>query len=200
VKVTDSNNNSDSKPFAFQIYPILNSATASFHPGEAGFAYSPVTVSSTGGTGSYSWSLVAPNGLSISSGGVVSGQPAAAATTITVRVSDGIATKDTVFSVPIASQVGLTPATLTTHAKVGTAYSVTFVGAGGTGGYTGFTLTGGLPNGVTYNSTTHILAGTPLPLSAATYNFTITVRDNNVAACGGAGCQRTIPYTLIVDP
>ena len=72
--------------------PVLTITSATFHPGEVGVAYSPVTLAATGGVGAYSWSISVgslPAGLTVTTGGVVSGTPTAAGTpSFTVRVAD----------------------------------------------------------------------------------------------------------------
>ena len=61
-------------------------------------------------------------------------------------------------------------------ATKGTAYSETISAQGGTSPYT-FALSGSLPTGLTLNTSTGVISGTPTV--AGTYNFTITVVDAN---------------------
>jgi hypothetical protein len=82
--------------------------------------------------------------------------------------------------------ITVNPATLP-NGVVGTPYSQTVSGSGGTGPYT-FTLSSGaLPNGLMLNATTGVISGTPT--AAGTFNFTITATDAN-------GCPGTRPYTM----
>lgn len=64
----------------------------SFHAGEVGLAYAPVTISVSGGTTPYYWMLSSgalPGGLNISPDGVISGTPTmAGAFNFTVEVND----------------------------------------------------------------------------------------------------------------
>jgi large repetitive protein len=56
----------------------LTIASPVFHPGETGVSYAPVTLSASGGVAPYVWSVsmgALPGGLTMSTGGVVSGTP-----------------------------------------------------------------------------------------------------------------------------
>jgi hypothetical protein len=59
---------------------------------------------------------------------------------------------------------------------VGSAYSETISGAGGTGPYTFAVTSGALPTGTSLNTSTGVISGTPS--AAATYSFTIQATDS----------------------
>jgi hypothetical protein len=71
----------------------------------------------------------------------------------------------------------------------GTPYSQAFTQSGGAGTIT-WSLTGALPNGVTFNTATGVLSGTP----TQTGNFPITV-----TATDANGCLGSRGYTLVVN-
>jgi large repetitive protein len=65
-------------PTAVANHDPLTIAFPVFHAGETGVAYAPVTLSAAGGVAPYTWSVsvgALPGGLTLSSGGVVSGTP-----------------------------------------------------------------------------------------------------------------------------
>lgn len=73
---------------------LLTITSAVFHVGEVGIAYSSVALSASGGVPPFRWTSSVgslPGGLSLSSGGVVSGTPTAAGGfSFTVRVADTV--------------------------------------------------------------------------------------------------------------
>jgi len=88
--------------------PVALTATAPFHGGEVGIAYAPVALAATGGVQPYKWSISAgalPDGLTLGSDGIVSGNPTTAGTFgFTVQVADsGDSSATMPASVPIAA-------------------------------------------------------------------------------------------------
>ena len=81
-----------------------------------------------------------------------------------------------VFTLKPASTLTVTTASLPA-AAVSTAYSTTLAAAGGTGsGYTWAVSAGSLPAGLSLNSSTGVISGTPN--AAGTSNFTVQVTDS----------------------
>ncbi|MBM3091427.1 hypothetical protein GFB56_11435 [Ensifer sp. T173] len=148
-------------------------------------------LSTSGGTGPYSYSLVAgsnlPPGLSLSSSGVISGTPTGSGPyNFTVRVVDSTTptanTLDKAYSVLIAPPaIDVTPDT-PPHGGVGTAYSVQFSASGGTPGYTYTRDSGSLPAGLTL-SASGLLSGTPSAVGSSTFN--LKVQDSTTISTGG---------------
>jgi len=188
VKVTDSLGNSASGTFSVTVKTGLAITTASPLPvGYAGVAYSQ-TFAATAGTGTgYTWSVtsgassLAAVGLSLSSGGVLSGTtPVAGTATFGVQVKDSagnIATGN--FSVTINAALTVTsPATLPAG-YAGLAYSQTLTATGGSGaGYT-WTVTSGsgeLTAVALGLSSGGVLSGTT-PV-AGTATFGVQVKDS----------------------
>src|SRR4030095_9341396 len=162
--------------------------------GTVGVAYSQ-TVSATGGTGSYTFSVSAgslPAGLSLNAAtGAITGTPTTAATSnFTITATDGLgATGARAYSVTINPAITVNPATLP-NGTVGVAYSQTVSATGGTGSYTFSVSAGSLPAGLSLNAATGAITGTPT--AVATSNFTITATD-------GLSATGTRAYTVAVN-
>jgi Putative Ig domain len=86
--------------------------------------------------------------------------------------------------------ITLSPSTLP-DGNVGTAYNQTIVATGGTPPYTYAVSSGSLPSGLTLDSATGIISGTPD--TTGTSNFDITATDN-------VGCTGTHSYSITINP
>ena len=97
----------------------------------------------------------------------------------------------------ICPTITVNPATAV-NGTVGSAYSQTFTGSGGTGPYTFARVTGTLPPGLILNANNGLLSGTPT--QAGTFGFTIEATD--VLGClGTRGYSVTIVCpTITVNP
>ena len=153
--------------------------TSSLPNGTVGTAYSQALAAS-GGTGGYVWSVSAgalPTGLSLSTGGTISGTPTAAGTAnFTATVTDSShQSASKALSIAVNPPLTVTTASLPAG-TVGTAYSQTLAASGGTGGYVWTVSGGALPAGLSL-SAGGTLSGTPT--AAGTANFTATVADSS---------------------
>ncbi len=183
VQVKDVNNVTATQSYTVSITAAPSIGTASLGNGEVSMAYSQ-TISATGGTTPYAFSLVSgslPTGLSLSSGGVLSGTPiAGGSSTFTVQVKDAnniTATQS--YTVTIATAPSINTASLG-NGEVGLAYSQTISASGGTTPYTFTVSSGTLPTGLNLSSG-GMLSGTPTAGGSAA--FTVQVKDaNNVTA------------------
>ncbi|MDT8069762.1 MAG: putative Ig domain-containing protein [Terriglobia bacterium] len=162
----------------------LSISTTSVPNATSGQGYN-VTLMATGGSTPYTWSQTGlPAGLSMSSGGVISGTPTSSGTfSFTAKVTDTSSTTQTsskALSITVAAAAPTNPLSITTSAlpggTVGSNYSATVQATGGTGAYTWNVTSGALPSGVTLSATTGQLSGTPG--TAAQYNFTLQVTDS----------------------
>ncbi|MFN5783542.1 MAG: putative Ig domain-containing protein, partial [Novosphingobium sp.] len=161
--------------------------------GAVAAAYSQ-TVSAAGGTGPYTYAVsagVLPTGLTLSSGGLLSGTPTAGGTfSFTITGTDsssfpGPFSGSQAYTVNIAAPTIALPATSLAGGLIGSAYSASITPAsGGTSPYTYAVTAGALPGGLTLNPSSGAITGTPSALG--TFNFTIAVTDSST----GTG-----PYT-----
>jgi hypothetical protein len=203
VTVTDAAGATSAKTFTLTVNAAL--ATAQAVPTTVGTvntlisSFTPVTAS--GGTTPYAYALsgaTLPTGMSFSTTtGTVSGTPSTTLTTavFTVTVTDAAAaTSAKTFSLTVNSALTTTQAVAT---KVGTsgaaiASFTPVTASGGTTPYS-FALTGGvLPTGMSFNTTTGAVSGTPTTTLAAT-TFTVTATD-----AAGATSAKTFALTVNV--
>ena len=140
------------------------------------FALSP-----TGGSSPYTWGLKAgttplPSGLALGSDGSIRGTPTVTSTaTHTFTLTD--ATSTTVEK-PLQLVIRANPLSITTpspldQGTVNQPYSEQVAASGGTGAYT-WSVSPPLPNGLTLNTSTGQISGTPSAVSGLTHTFTVT--------------------------
>ncbi len=175
--------------------------TSSLTGGTQGTAYS-ATLTASGGTTPYSWSVSAgalPGGLSLTaSSGSISGTPTAAGTfSFTTKVTDSASHSATQsLSITVTASVALTinrgSGTLPAG-QDGTAYNAVLSASGGNTPYTWSITTGVLPAGLTLNASTGQISGTPTTTGIDT--FTVQVRDSSSPTPQTA----TAAFTLTVD-
>jgi len=180
------------------INPALVITTASLPSGTINTVYPTTTLNATGGTGALKWALASgtlPAGLTLSSAGVLSGTPTVFGSfPVTISVTDSASNPLTAtqnYTIVIVPQ---TPAITTTrlpNGVAGTAYNQTLTFTGGNGSTPVWTITaGGLPLGLSLNTATGAITGTPTNASAGnTYTFTVTV---------AVGVQTSAPVTLTI--
>ena len=189
VRATDANGCAATRAYTVApVCPTISISPASLTQGRVGQAYS-ATLTASGGTAPYStWSVTAgtlPTGLTLNaSTGVISGTPSVAAspaTSVTVRVNDNFGCQGTqVVSLQICPVITLSPVT-PAAGTVGTAYSQTITATGGSTPYTYSVQTGLLPPGLTLNSSTGVVSGTP----TAEVSNTVTMRATDANGCSG---------------
>ncbi|MHC4713164.1 MAG: putative Ig domain-containing protein, partial [Planctomycetota bacterium] len=185
IKVTDDDTpaNSDLQALSITVYADLDVTTTSLPDGQVGVSYNQ-TLAAGGGLTPYTWSITSgnlPAGLSLASAtGVISGTPTAYGTSnFTVKVEDDQSPPD---SDQQALSITVDPVDLeitTTSLPDGTvsaAYSQTLSATGGDTPYTWSVYSGSLPSGLSLNSSTGEINGTPT--SSGTSNFTVEVEDD----------------------
>src|ERR1035437_7526259 len=167
--------------------PALAITTSSLPSGTVGTAFSQ-TLAATGGAGGYSWSVVSgtlPAGLTLATGGSISGIPSAAgAFTFTVQAKDAAgATATRALGITInPPALAITTSSLPSG-TVGTAYSQTLAATGGTGGYSWSVVSGTLPAGLTLAAGGSISG---IPSAAGAFTFTVQAKDAAGATATGA--------------
>jgi subtilisin family serine protease len=183
VQVTDANSVTATQPLSITaVAPPLSVTTTSLPSGTVNAAYS-ATLTATGGTTPYSWSITVgalPAGLTLASGtGVISGTPTGTGTSsFTVQVTDS---NSSTATKALSITVGTTPPTVTTtslaNGTQNAAYNATLTATGGTTPYSWSIISGALPTGLTLASGTGVISGTPT--GTGTSNFTVQVSDAN---------------------
>jgi hypothetical protein len=161
--------------------PKLDITSTVLPPATVGVAYSQ-TLTATGGTPPYHWSVVAgllPAGLSLSSSGSITGAPSSAGMgAFTVLVADSGTDSDIqVLTLTVNAALQITTSSLP-NGTVSVAYSQQLAATGGSGTYTWSIANGGLPPGLSLSSGK--IAGTPT--TAGQYTFTVRVSDGTTSA------------------
>ena len=184
----------------FTVYSAITAtATTTAQITEVGIATSFTPLRATGGSGTYIYYVVSgnlPPGLTLnSSTGLVSGTPAASYSTATVifGVRDSAGGQAAATSSVSYTTYSLITATANTTAQtmeagVQISAFTPLVAAGGSGSYI-YSVLGAppLPAGLTYNSSTGLLSGTPtLGLGAITLTFTVADTVGGVATTTSA--------------
>jgi hypothetical protein len=145
-------------------------------------AYS-TTLTSIGGKGPFTWALASgtlPPGLTISTGGVISGTPTTlGSNTFKVSVTDSqtpTAAVDIVTeTITVNPPLSITTTSPLTAGAIGVPYTASLAAAGGVSPYTWSITSGTLPAGLTLSST-GLISGTPT--NQETQSFTVQVSDS----------------------
>ena len=164
---------------------------------EQGVAIIPVTLTATGGSGApYTFTATGlPAGLSISSTGTISGTPTVNGTfSYTVTITDSAGNQGTInCSVTVAPPLSVTCQT-NNVGEVGVPYnSGPMTVTGGVAPYTFSIGSGTLPAGLTLNTSTGAITGTP------TAPGTFTVKVTDAAGNVGTSCTITVNPGLSVS-
>jgi hypothetical protein len=187
---------------------VVTVGPASLPSATAGSAYSQ-TLSASGGTAPYTFTVSAgalPAGLTLSTGGVLSGTSTASGSfnfTVTAIDSGGTPISgNRAYTLTVASPTVTLPATTLAGGTTGQAYTAAINPAtGGTAPYTYALSAGTLPAGVTVNSATGALSGTPT--MAGTFAFTLTATDSTAGTAGVASQSYSLSIasaTLSITP
>ena len=184
ISVTDGRNLTQTKSFSITINdrgPVW-STTSPLPTFTRNSAYS-TTLVATDDDGIASYTLFSgslPAGLSLgTSTGVISGTPTAStASVFTIRVTDnGGNYSDRQFTMPNAGPAWSTTSPLPTFSK-NSAYSTTVVATDDSGNTPAYSLvSGSLPTGLTLNTSSGLISGTPTGDTTAT--FTLRATDSN---------------------
>lgn len=228
--LTDSSSPAQSKSVSLFLTiapaPVaLAITTTLLQNGQTGSPYS-ATLTATGGTTPYTWSLTSdtlPAGLSLNAfTGVISGTPTVAvnATALTFQVADSSSPPQN-KSVSLTLTIAVATLSITTsslpNGQVGTAYSAMLAATGGTTPYT-WSLTGGtLPAGLSLNVSTGAITGTPTvfvnatalaieltdsssPAQNKSVNLTLTISSGITVSISPKRAGLAITQTLSVVP
>ncbi|MBN2353077.1 MAG: putative Ig domain-containing protein [Spirochaetales bacterium] len=184
VHVTDANGAYTDHDYTVPVYSGVAVAiqTGACPNGFINGAYS-VTLTATGGQGTYAWSLSSgslPAGLSLggSSGSLTGTTTAVGTYDFTVRATDTVETgnyDEQAYTVIVRSAVAVSTTSLP-DGITSVSYSSTAAASGGSGSYTWSVASGSLPAGLSLTSATGEISGTPS--AAGTSNFTLRATDN----------------------
>jgi uncharacterized delta-60 repeat protein len=195
LTATDSQGNQTTEQYSLLVScPDMN-ITSAMPDAAIGSSYL-VNLSSTGGSGSYLYSLTSgslPPGLSLEgSYGAVYGSPSQTGVynfTLTATDTKGCQTSKS-YTITI-SCAGLAITSALPNASVGSSYLVNLTTTGGSGDYVYSLTSGSLPPGLSLEGTYAAVFGSPQ--QTGSYNFTITSTDKK-------GCQTSRAYTLTIAP
>ncbi|MCU1329149.1 MAG: hypothetical protein JWN34_4519, partial [Bryobacterales bacterium] len=193
-RATDSGGNfGQSVSIPLTIQPAVTLTTTTLPAGTVGIAYNQ-TLAATNGVAPLTFSIATgtmPGGLTLLSGGTITGTPTTAGPfTVSFQVRDAL-TVQAVQTISIQINAPLTMSTTSIpNSTVGFPYSTQVVVTGGTGaGYVYALTSGALPAGVTLNTATGLISGSP----TATGSFTPTMQ---VTDSGSATASQTLPMTV----
>ncbi len=176
--VTIASANATGKNFV-GTYPFTILTASPMPLGVINTAYNQ-TLSAVSGQTPFTWAIsggALPSGLALNSAGSIAGTPTASGTfNFTLQVTDNlgaVATK----AIALTINPSLTVTTPNLTAPISSAYSSAMSAAGGLPPYLFWWVgSGSLPTGLSLNSTTGVLSGTPTV--TGTYNFTVYVQDS----------------------
>jgi hypothetical protein len=185
--VTDSGSPAQSQSasltLTINVAPLAIATTSSLPNGQVGAAYS-TNLAATGGTPPYTWSLTSgtlPAGLSLNSTtGAITGNPTATANAIALifKVTDSgspAQSQSASLTLTIDPPALVITTTSLPNGQVNSAYNTSLGATGGTPPYTWSLTSGSLPAGLSLDTTTGAISGTPTAsVSASTLTFSVT--------------------------
>ncbi|MBO9600651.1 MAG: putative Ig domain-containing protein, partial [Cohnella sp.] len=183
IRLTDFHGATKDRSYTLNVYAPPSITTTTLSTGTGNWPYF-AQLAASGGAGTLAWNISSgslPAGTQINpSTGLISGIPMAQGTfTFNVRATDlnGKYAEQSLVLV-VSDFLAITTTTLP-QATVGGAYDQTLVSTGGTGTKFWFVFSGTLPTGLSLNSATGKIIGSPT--QAGTKTFTVRVTDSNAA-------------------
>ena len=149
-------------------------------PCEAGFPYA-LAFAGTGGTPAYSYNVIAgaiPPGCTLAASGNLSGTPSASGNySFTLQITDasGATSNPVAYLLIVGVQTTITSTSPLPVGTVGVAYSTMLTMTGAFSPNTWSLVAGSLDPGLSYNSSSGVISGTPT--TATTYSPTFRVTD-----------------------
>ncbi|MDP3953900.1 MAG: Ig domain-containing protein, partial [bacterium] len=179
IEVVDANFIAEMVDLSIIVHPAPDIITSVLPPATLNIEYSQPIIA-TGGATPYVWSISVgslPTGIHISDSGLLTGTPVQTGTFVfTIQITDLNSSKTsrefTLEVNPINIETTLLP-----DVFVGEAYSQILQILGGTSPFGWSISAGSLPTGLTINSSTGEISGSPTVVNI--YNFTVQVADAN---------------------
>src|SRR6266404_2191366 len=203
--VTDSGSPASTKTVGLTLTisrPSLAITTTSLPNGHVNTTYS-ATLSATGATAPYAWSLTSgtlPTGLTLNAAtGAITGTPTVVVTStpLTFKVTDSstpAASQSANLTLTISSAALVITTSSLPNGHVGSAYSTTLAAIGGKTPYIWSITSGTLPAGLSLNASTGALTGTSTATVTGT-PLTFKVTDSSIPAL-----SQTANLTLTIAP
>ena len=200
VQVTDSQSRTGQKAITINVSPpALSITTSTLANAMRGAAYNQ-PLSASGGTQPYTWTMIGgtlPAGLTLANG-AISGTPTVNGNfLLTVQVNDSqsrTASRNFNLTILAPPELKLNLAS-NMEALKGTAFNYQPSATGGVGPYTWSIASGSLPGGLSLNSTTGAITGTPS--QAGTFAVGLMVRDQvSQSVTGTVEIKVTDPATV----
>lgn len=194
IRATDSQGAAVNQLYTLTVGSSIHITNTSPLPGgTANFFYSQ-TLSATGGTPPYSWSISSgslPTGMLFSTQGIISGTPTSGGNyQFVVKVVDATGASTTQsFTLAITGGVTITTPSPLPDGSVGSSYFLTFGANGGSGPYTWSVASGALPNGLTLSSAGAL---TGVPTVQGQFQFVVKIVDLT-------GLSASTPFTLTIN-
>ncbi|MCO7579070.1 MULTISPECIES: putative Ig domain-containing protein [Pseudomonas chlororaphis group] len=184
VTATDANSATGSRAYSLVINglaPVANAVSATV---AANSSANPITLNITGGAAtSVAVASAASHGTATASGTSITYTPTAGFSgsdsfTYTATNASGTSSPATVTITVSAPSIVLSPGSLS-NGTVGTAYNASLSASGGAAPYSYAITAGTLPTGLSLNTSTGAISGTPS--ASGTFNLTVTATDANSA-------------------
>ncbi|WP_217486137.1 putative Ig domain-containing protein [Pseudomonas protegens] len=195
ITATDANSATGSRAYSLLINGLPPVAGAVSATVAANSSANPITLNLSGGAAtSVAVSTAASHGTATASGTSITYTPTAGYSgsdtfAYTATNANGTSSPATVTLTVSPPTLSVTPTTLPNGTQ-GSAYSQTLSASGGTAPYSYAITAGALPAGLTLNTSTGVISGTPS--ASGTANLTITATDANSATGARA-------YSLLIN-
>lgn len=201
AKVVDSASTTTTVNCGITIAKSTLALTCAMNTGQVGVAYSSA-LTATGGTAPYRFSITSgalPPGLKLNVvTGAITGTPTTNGTyNYTAQVIDSKGTKVTRNCTIVIAPPPLTLSCPSGTGGVGTPYSSALTATGGAPPYTFSISSGVLPTGLTLNTSTGAITGTPT--KGGTFNFSAKVVDS-LGKTVGIKCSIIIAQVIVTCP
>jgi len=204
VTATGNGSCTGSQTYAINVTcPTITVSPATIPTMTVGTAITPQTYTQTGGSGTITWSATGlPIGVSINPNtGVLSGTPqqAITSTIVITATGNGPCTGSQTFNNVVVScpTITVNPVSLNTI-TVGSTFNQNLSQTGATGTISWAVTAGTIPPGLSLNTTTGAITGTPT--SAGPYCFTVTVTGQGPCTGSRQYCGNVVCPTATVSP